>query len=82
MGSLLGAGGATERLQTGSKGISSGKSLLVLNPGVLASLKTCFAESNYCRGGLQASEETGLHLGKWVWVPDLRPLGLQRLSII
>lgn len=46
---LVGAGGAGAKLQTGSKGISPEMSLLVLNPGVVALLQICFAESNYCR---------------------------------
>jgi len=78
---LLEAGGTREMLQPDSKGISSDMSLLVLDPGLLAPLKICFAESNYCRRGLEASKETWLHLGKRVQVPDLGPLGLQRLSI-
>lgn len=79
---MLGAGGAGAKLQTGSKGSSPEMSLLALNPGVVAPLQICFAESNYCRAGLQGSEETHLHLGERVQVPDLRSLGLQRLWII
>lgn len=79
---MLGAGGAGARLQTGSKGISPEMSLLVLNPGVVSPLQICFAESNYCRAGSQGSEETLLHLGERVQVPDLGPLGLQRLCSI
>lgn len=77
---MLGAGGAGARLQTGSKGISPEMSLLVLNP--VSPLQICFAESNYCRAGSQGSEETLLHLGERVQVPDLGPLGLQRLCSI
>lgn len=65
-----------------AKASSPEMSLLVLNPGVDAPLQICFAESNYCRAGFQGSEETFLHLGERLQVPDLGPLGLQRLWII
>lgn len=79
---MLRAGGAGAKVQTGSKGISPEMSLLVLNPGAVAPFQICFAESNYCRAGLQGSEETLLHLGERLQVPGLGPLGLQRVWII